>query len=368
MRIFYDHQVFSLQNNGGGSRYYYELLKYLAAVPDVQMELMLGLSSTSAALKRLVDGNARVTAYAGLLNPGPLRYLINEALSNSMLPFRGKMDVYHATHHRLMPGVRSRRIIVTHHDCTHERFPHLVRHAKQVIRAKEQLYRRADAIICVSESARRDLINFYGTDIGKTRVIHHGLAHLPRSTAAQRELHARVRRDYLLFVGKRGFYKNARALITAFRESRLHECLDLVFLGGGPFSGDETTFLKHLGVTEAVVSFPHASDELLGQGYAGAKLFVYPSLWEGFGFPPLEAMDAGCPVLASQSSSIPEVCRDAAFYFDPQNQESLMRELLRAIHDQEARQTAVRRGREVASGYSWNKCGAETLAFYRECL
>ena len=99
----------------------------------------------------------------------------------------------------------------------------------------------------------------------------------------------------------------------------------------------------------------------------GPKLFVYPSLCEGFGFPPLEAMAVGCPVLASHTSSIPEVCLDAPFYFDPQDQRSFTRALRHAMNDEKARRQAIEKGSKVAAQYSWSKCGKQTLALYREC-
>jgi len=95
---------------------------------------------------------------------------------------------------------------------------------------------------------------------------------------------------------------------------------------------------------------------------------VYPSFSEGFGLPPLEAMSLDCPVLASRASSIPEVCQDAPFYFHPAEQQTFHDELLRAVNDTAARRRSIERGREVAAGYSWEKCGRETLALYRECL
>ena len=94
---------------------------------------------------------------------------------------------------------------------------------------------------------------------------------------------------------------------------------------------------------------------------------MYPSLSEGFGIPPLEAMSLGCPVLASRGGSIPEVCGDAPFYFDAADQDSFAGELLRALQDEAARAQAVRAGKLVAARYSWDKCGEQTLALYREC-
>lgn len=125
--------------------------------------------------------------------------------------------------------------------------------------------------------------------------------------------------------------------------------------------------MSKLALERCVVFMPQASDELLAEAYAGAKLFVYPSFNEGFGLPPLEAMSLDCPVLASRVSSIPEVCQDAPFYFDPADQNAFGRELLRAVSDEEARRRSIERGREVVAQYSWEKCGRETLALYHQC-
>src|SRR5271166_7121627 len=129
MRIFYDHQVFSLQDAGGVSRYHYELVRYLTAAPDVQTELFLGMNGTVYPFRGLSSPNTRVTSFGGRLRPGGQRYVVNEVLGNSVAPFLGKMDVYHPTLYRCMPLVRSRRVVATHHDCTQERFPQEFRYA-----------------------------------------------------------------------------------------------------------------------------------------------------------------------------------------------------------------------------------------------
>ena len=116
-----------------------------------------------------------------------------------------------------------------------------------------------------------------------------------------------------------------------------------------------------------VIAIPRVSDEFLAEAYAAARLFVYPSLWEGFGFPPLEAMSLDCPVVACRISSLPEICKDAPFYFDPEGGESLESALASAVSDSEGRKQAIARGREVAARYTWKKCAEETLKLYREC-
>jgi glycosyltransferase involved in cell wall biosynthesis len=258
-------------------------------------------------------------------------------------------------------------VVATHHDCTHERFPELFPDVKKVLWARKALFPQVDAIICVSESCRQDLLHFYNVNPAKTCVIHHGLSPLPRKAEAASTLRKQLRRDYILYVGMRAAFKNFDGFLTAFRESGLADSLDLLAVGGGPLTIAEQALIAQLKLHGCVISLPRPSDDVLAEAYAGAKLFVYPSLNEGFGFPPLEAMSLGCPVLASRTSSIPEVCRDAPFYFDPHDPDSCKQGLLHAINDEAARQQAVARGREVASQYSWERCGQQTLSLYRDC-
>jgi len=366
MRILFDHQVFSLQDAGGASRYHFELLRCLACVPGVRADLFLGMSGCALPFGELPPERVRVTRFHGRLRPGAARYILNEFLGNLRWA-ASRFDVYHPTLYRRMPLVRARRIVVTHHDCVHERFPDLFPHVKQIIRAKRRLFADADAIICVSESSRRDLLQFYAVDAAKTRVIHHGLHRLAGSARATAELRAQLPAEYLLFVGSRAPYKNFNNLLRAFRSASLHRSMFLLAAGGGPLTREERALAEELEIASRLVVFPHLTDELLAAAYAAATLFVYPSWYEGFGFPPLEAMAAGCPALVSNTSSLPEVCRDAPFYFDPQDQGSLERGLLEATTDQPARRRARETGTRVAAEYSWQKCAAETLALYREC-
>ena len=176
-----------------------------------------------------------------------------------------------------------------------------------------------------------------------------------------------MRRDYILYVGMRASFKNFRGLLQAMHDAKIQDSVDLLVLGGGAFTAEEHTLINSLGLGNSVVGMPRVSDELLAEAYAGAKLFVYPSLSEGFGIPPLEAMSLECPVLASRGGSIPEVCGDAPFYFNAADQESFARELLRALGDELAREQAVRAGKVVVTRYSWKKCGEQTMALYREC-
>src|ERR1039458_3851855 len=120
MRVFYDHQVFSLQNAGGISRYFYEIMRFMATVPDVQTELLLGIGGTVYPFRSLPPSKARVTQLRESLPPGMLRYVVNEILGNFAALSRGTMDIYHLTLYMRMPMVRARRVIATLPDELHQ--------------------------------------------------------------------------------------------------------------------------------------------------------------------------------------------------------------------------------------------------------
>ena len=147
--------------------------------PRRATEVFLGVNQTIYPFQELSSTKTSVLGVRAPLPRGMFSYLVNEALESGIAPFRGKVDVYHPTYFRCMPMVRSRRIVATHHDCTHEQFPHLFPDVGKVLRAKKSLYAKADIIVCVSEASRRCLLEFYAVDPAKTRVVHHGLTSAP---------------------------------------------------------------------------------------------------------------------------------------------------------------------------------------------
>lgn len=368
MRILYDHQVFSLQNTGGNSRYHFELMRHLTCQPGILQELFLGLYQTEMQFKALASENVCVVGRKSSLVPGGRRYIVNELLNNMYALSRERFDIYHPTHHRFLPLVRARRMVITHHDCTHEKFPAEFRYLDRVLRAKRALLARADAIICVSEASRRDLLHYYDVDPARTRVIHHGFTRLERSPEAAAELRRQIRRNYVLYVGSRARYKNFSGLLRAFRAAGLHETMDLLVVGGGPMSLQDERLISELGLAQAVVRIGRVTDALLAEAYAGAKVLAYPSFSEGFGFPPLEAMFLSCPVVVCNIASLPEVCADAPFYYDPNSDDSLTLALRLSVSDESTRAQSISRGRMVAARFTWEKCAEQTLALYRECL
>ena len=141
-----------------------------------------------------------------------------------------------------------------------------------------------------------------------------------------------------------------------------------VVIGGGVFSAEEEAKISSLGIGNRIRHIPKAEEATLAHAYRNASLFVYPTLYEGFGFPPLEAMSVGCPILVHRTSSLPEVCGDAAFYFDSADAEELSRALVATLQD--APGIAMKRllGEQRVRLFDWSRSAKGTLAVYRSVL
>ena len=236
MRVLYDHQVFSLQDAGGASRYHFELIRNLQGLDEIAMEVLLGLNSSVMPFPSLQGARTRVLEHRTTMKPGLPRYAINELLSAVAAPLRGRVDIYHPTLYRALPWVRSRGVVVTHHDCIHERFPQLFPNAASIVATKRKLFAQADAIVCVSASSQRDLLHFYDVPEAKTHVVHHGFAPLGLGQGLDQGLdqdEVETSAPYLLYVGSRASYKNFGLLLEAFSRSGLSGSYRLLAVGGG---------------------------------------------------------------------------------------------------------------------------------------
>jgi glycosyltransferase involved in cell wall biosynthesis len=368
MRIVYDHQVFSLQNSGGISSYYFELASHLSRGAFADVDVFLGLNRCIYPFRGLEHPCAHILGWSTKLRPGLARYALNELVTGAWSVTGGRWDIYHNTLYRFMPTVRARRFVATHHDCVQERFPKLFPDHARIIGAKRRMFQKADLVLCVSESSRADLEHFYGVEPSRCKVIYNGVSPMVRSEAGKTDLLRKVRRPFLLYVGIRAEYKNFRGFLSAFTEAGLHADYDILTLGGGSFSDDELRFIRGCSLQDAVISVPTASPDLLAEAYSMARLLVYPSLYEGFGFPPLEAMLLGTPALVAASPATLEVCGDAAFFFDPSDQEEFVIKLKSALEDEAARHEKIAIGLKFAQRYQWDRAVAQVLAAYQSIL
>ena len=283
--------------------------------------------------------------------------------------------LFHATEH-LLPPLRDIPTVLTVHDLI---FEHLPQHHKLLNRAylgaaMPLFCRRASAIIAVSEATKRDLVALYGLQPGRITVIPEAAD--PRFRPQPAEAVERVRNRYglppryVLAVGTIEPRKNLSRLVDACGPLMDEGLLDgLVLVGslGWLYEG----FLRHVEASpwrERVIRPGYVPDEDLPAVYAGAVAAAQPSLYEGFGLPVLEAMASGCPVCASDASSLPEVGGDAALYFDPNDTEAMTAALRALAADVDLRADMARRGIERAARYSWERTARETLALYERVI
>lgn len=364
MHVLYDYQVFAWQRYGGISRYFLELITRLTHVPGNAVSVFMGLHVNRYGIERFRQQFKGFYGWEHQLSPALTKAvrLLNPPLFASVTR-RWPVDVYHQTYYATPPAPRGGKVILTVYDMIHERFPECFSsHDKTQLR-KRQAVERADGIICISQSTKRDLIEFLDVPEEKIAVIH-----LANSLALEVTDSPRVKEPYVLFVGQRGGYKNFLPFAEAYASRpALSRNFKLVCFGGGPFTRAEAQALHRLGILRQATTL-EGPDTLLANLYQYASAFVYPTLYEGFGFPPLEAMRYGCPVLVSRSSSIPEVVGDAGCYFDPRNQEEMADKLVSLLEDQGLCKQLAMRGRQQEKRFSWDRCADETQHFYRQIL
>jgi alpha-1,3-rhamnosyl/mannosyltransferase len=260
---------------------------------------------------------------------------------------------------RLLAAVAGRRVI-TVHDLTYKRYPELLQQETlhNLERHMQREIARADAIICVSEATRQDLLRYYDVDPARAVTIRSGLA-----VPATRDPRPATR--YILFVSTIEPRKNLGVLLDAFERLRARGVYDgeLVVVGRVGWKSEAIVpRLRRPGVRH----LDYLDPEALADVYAGAEIFVFPSIYEGFGFPLLEAMAHGIPSIAARSSSLPEIGGDAALYFDPRDARELEAQIERVLRDDTLRAELGRRGPERAARFRWDEAAEKTVdVFFR---
>lgn len=367
MRIAFDHQIFGHHSYSGISRYLFEIASGMATDHGQDVSIVTPL---------YINGYLRQSPHGlrivGLPVPEFRRSAriyrsVNSLLAGPLLR-HARPDIVHETYYsgkRLAPS--SARIVLTVHDMIHERFPHLFPPTDRTAADKAAAVARADHVICVSENTRRDLIGLLGVAPEKTSVILHGYRIATARVPAQ--VTPAARHPFLLYVGYRGNYKNFMPFMRAYATSSLlADGFDVVCFGSGPLSADERQAIRKLGVADERVSHVSGDDGVLAALYRQAAALVYPSLYEGFGIPPLEAMGFGCPVACSNTSSLPEVVGDAAVTFDPNDLDDMRAALERVATDDSLRRHLIGLGHHRVQQFSWRRCAEQTLDAYRKVL
>lgn len=363
MKIVFDHQAFSRQDYGGIVRYFFELVKFFdRAGQDIEIRAPFYVT------KYFADHGKKPT---GIHIPKPpnsavLLSKINSFLASILWSQNNPADVYHETYFTKADNCPKSAVrIITVYDMIHEKFPEMFSRFDHTSKKKLFALQRADHIISISHNTKKDLIKYFDIEADKISVVH--LGHMQRNVG---NLHNNFsQKPYLLYVGGRRGYKNFRTLLKAYADSKnLNKEFRLICFGGGPFDIDEQKLISQLHLDKSNIIQQSGDDLLLAYRYKNAAAFVYPSLYEGFGLSPLEAMSYDCPVVCSNVSSLKEVVGNAAEQFDHQNIYSMQTAIESVVFNTSHRKNLISLGYEQSKLFTWDKCASETLEVYKKVI
>lgn len=359
MKILFDYQIFGSQKFGGISRVFFEIIKQSIIDKNLfegKISILLNKNEyiKSLSIDKLYNVNEKVN-FKGkrrIIEYINKKYCIKQIKKN-------EFDIFHPTYYDpYFLDYLSKPFVLTVHDMIHELY---IKEDIKTINNKKLLIDRADKIIAISENTKKDIMEIYNVDSSKIEVIHwaNSLNEIEKIDTPKK---------YILFVGVRHNYKNFNTFITAAAKilNKDNE-LSVICVGGGKFTSEEYKLLTSLGILKNVIQMS-VNDEQLGYLYKNAEVFVYPSLYEGFGIPILEAFNFNCPVALSNTSCFPEIAGECAEYFDPNNIDDIQRAIEKIIYDKEYREYLIDKGMKRNKEFSWEKTGKRYNDIYRSLL
>ncbi|WJS95143.1 glycosyltransferase family 4 protein [Flavobacterium johnsoniae] len=258
--------------------------------------------------------------------------------------------------------IGTKPFVLTVYDMIHELFPEYFSNSEILVQNKLLLIEKANRIIAVSENTKKDILKIYpNINPAKIDVVYHGA-----SIKMKKKVKVDLPEKYLLFVGTRAIYKNFNFFVDSISKLlKEKKNLYLVCAGGGSFSKSENEYIAKLGLTDKII-FKTFEDNELGFYYKNAQCFVFPSIYEGFGIPVLEAMASGCPVVLANHSSFPEVAGSAGVYFELNNSEDLAIKISNLINDKNLRNEFSRKGIEQAKKFTWESAARQCINVYEK--
>ena len=358
INVFYGPEIWPLQLAGGISRYFSELIPRINHTGDNKV-YAFSTPNQNVFVKRIPQNSLiEVSEFTS-------SYLLDfKKLTNFNSTSR---SIYHSTYYGKVNYSHLKKngfkIITTVYDLILEKFPNEKKSLIPRVNLKRKAIAQADHIICISNSTKSDLENIYKVDSDKISVVHLGVNTTINSSKVRS--YKILNENYLLYVGKRDGYKNFLTLLTVFGESKyLQESFKLVLFGGEKLSSIEIELINKYNLSPRIYIPNDDDDTTLQNLYLNATALVYPSLYEGFGLPIIEAMSFGCPVFASNTSSIPEIGGDAVFYFNPYNLEEIKYVLEKTLRQTTLLGSKSLIGYSRAAQFSWDNSAIQTLKVY----
>ncbi|MFH2101996.1 MAG: glycosyltransferase family 1 protein [Chloroflexota bacterium] len=371
LQIVVDGSVFHLQPYGGVSNIYNETLPRIC---DIGTDVLVYLVLQPQLVSRKIPEHSHIKRISipplYTLKPWRIwRYFTSPSLhlfyKKQVINFHVghiKKTIYHSTYYETIPDWHGPQVVSVY-DLIYEKFfDFFSENIGPEMKKKAEAIQSADWLLCISESTRNDLIEHYGINHDKTQVIH--LGHHP--IYSRRSVPGVIKIDYpfILYVGTRGKYKGFGDLVDAYARWEQKDKIRLL-VAGPDWRTEETKRFRELNLVKNIVLMPNITDDMLADLYNQALAFIYPSYYEGFGIPLLEAMACGCPVVASKIPTSLEVAQSIPFYFDCGNLDSMINALDQAISTTKD-SNRIAQGLDRSQQFSWDKTAAETLGFYRK--
>lgn len=363
MKVLYDHQIFSAQVYGGISRYFVELIKKFKDSNSVKSDLSILLTNNHY----LINAELRqyLTFFPKYNFRGRVRLLniLNKLYSKRFLKYN-TFDVFHPTYYDpyFIRHIGNKPFVLTVYDMIHEKFPKYFSKNDPTTKRKKYLAHNASKIIAISNSTKNDLMDIFDVPEEKIKVIYLGYS----SNQFKNKGHETIElpQKFVLFVGGRQGYKNFELFIKSIapilqKKREIH----IICTGGGTFTKKEICLFECLDISNQINQYSVA-DALLSQIYKKALFFIFPSLYEGFGLPVLEAFSNKCLVLCGNTSSLPEVAGNAAMYFDPYSMDSINNTINIALNNSKLMNDLKVKSIKRLSKFSWSKTAEQTREIY----
>jgi len=379
MRILYDFQNFSYQKYGGISRYFKELITSLSNFNNISCvfpsffseniyheNLKVHIEPTYKWITILL--NKILHSESKIKNSIIHRY---NRISSIRKIKKNDFDVFHPTYYEpYFIDACNKPFVITVHDLIHEKFPNYFTE-KSFLTDKKRILNSASRLIAISESTKNDLIEIYGILESKIDVIHHGInssfAETQISSSISKYVNEFQTKKYILYVGARWFYKDFYFFIKSCLQILLENSEISIVCTGASFNNEEIKFLKEINVSKRVFHI-NANDIELNFIYKNAIFFVYPSTYEGFGMPILEAFSAGCPCLLSDIDVFKEVASDSAQYYKCSDEKDFIDKANLLLTDSKLRNEFILKGYIRVKEFSWEKTAQKTLETYQKAI
>ncbi len=361
MKVLYTSEIFNNQKFGGVSRYFVEIIDNLDA--DVKYSLPVCVSENEYLKEKKIVKIIRSLSDMNFYEKRKILRNINKILFLYKC-WRKDFDLVHPTYYDpyFLDHIGEAPFVVTVHDMIHELYPQFFKAGDVTMTTahKKLLCEKAAKIIAISENTKNDIVEIFNIDPSKIEVVYHGVSFVVSDNFNTLDLPSK----YILFTGNRTCYKNFDRFAEAF--SKLDKEYHLVCTGS-KFSKEENALIDKLSIKDRI-HVMYVSDKELVEIYSRAELFVFPSEYEGFGLPILEAFATNCPIALSNASCFPEIAEDAGVYFDPLDVESIFSAMKQVLENDVIKKMLIKNGKKQLAKFSWKRAAEETSAVYKSVI